>query len=213
MNKLEYVFYSGGFDTTSYLLQSLLEKKNRVQPIVVKVEHIDGGGMVRNSIYQEQISRENFYYNFKKKYPELKHKLLDEITFNDVVLDESTLKLGKSAFTKGIFSREVNQLLYFHQICVDNDLDAVVGYQKDDDVSGKGWEFIEDNFKFKIPLKFNTKKDILKKAIEIGYDSFLYETWSCWHPLPGNKPCKVCDLYKITIVETKLKFPPKTKLI
>ena len=47
---------------------------------------------------------------------------------------------------------------------------------------------------------------MLDNAIKNGFDSFLYETWSCWNPLPGNKPCKKCELCKKTIVDTKLDF-------
>ena len=42
MSKLKNVFYSGGFDTTSYLLGCLVVQKIKVQPIVVKVKFIDG---------------------------------------------------------------------------------------------------------------------------------------------------------------------------
>ena len=51
------------------------------------------------------------------------------------------------------------------------------------------------------------------KSKKYNYDKFLYETWSCWYPLPNNKPCGKCALCKITIVDTKLKFPQKTLLI
>lgn len=209
MNEIEYVFYSGGFDTTSYLLQCLLVKKIKVQPIVVKVQYIDGINMKRNSSYHEEVSRQNFYKRFKKEYPHLKENLLDEIIIKNVELDNNTIKLGKKAYNKKIFTREVNQLLYFHQICINNNLEAVVGYQKDDNVSTKGWKFFKDNFKFRIPLVNDTKDDMLKRAKENGYDNFLYETWSCWYPLSDNKACGKCALCSITIVETQLKFPQK----
>lgn len=225
-DKTEYVFYSGGFDTTSYLLECLLVKKIKVQPIVVKVQHIDGKSMRRLSEYQESISRENFYSKFKIKHPELADNLLDEIAYvNETVLDQETLEYGEEAYKKGIFSRRINQLLYFHQVCKDKGYKSVVvGYTKDDNLDSKDFD---ENFdlkeihapemawaKFlKMPLINTTKQEILKKAEENNYESFLYETWSCWEPLPGNVPCGECSLCKITIVDTKLKFPKLSKLI
>ena len=115
--------------------------------------------------------------------------------------------MGKLAFKKNIFSREVNQLLYFHQVCKDNNFNStVVGYQKDDNLSNEGVEFLKNELGFKIPMANITKKKMLDNAIKNGFDSFLYETWSCWNPLPGNKPCKKCELCKKTIVDTKLDF-------
>ena len=213
MSKIEYVFYSGGFDTTSYLLECLLVKKIKVQPIVVKVPFIDGKDMRRKSSYHEEVSRKNFYKKFKIEYPHLKENLLDEIVYNDVELDSNTLELGKEAYNKNIFSREINQLLYFHQIAIDNGLYGVVGYQKDDNIAEGGVQFFKDNFKFKLPLINDTKVKILEKAKKYNYDKFLYETWSCWYPLPNNKPCGKCALCKITIVDTQLEFPKKTSLI
>lgn len=213
MDKTEYIFYSGGFDTTSYMLECLLIKKIKVQPIIVKVPFIDGKNMRRNSQYHEEVSRQNFYNKFKLDFPNLKNNILDEIIYDEVKLDDDTLELGKIAYKKKIFSREVNQLLYFHQIGNDSDLDIVVGYQKDDNLTNEGVLFLKNNFKFKLPLINDTKTEILEKAQKYNYDKFLYETWSCWYPLPNNKPCGKCALCKITIVDTKLKFPQKTLLI
>jgi len=213
MKDVEFVFYSGGFDTTSYLLECLLLKKIKVQPLIVKSPYIDGEGMTRISNYHEEIARNNFYYKFKNTYPSLSNNLLNEIVFTDVILDSDTIQIGKDAFNKKVFSREVNQLLYFHQICKDNNLDAVVGYQKDDIESENDIIFFKKNLNFRTPLLNYTKHDLLNKAIKNKYDSFLYETWSCWNPLPNNKPCGKCELCKITIVETRLKFPIKTKII
>lgn len=211
MNEIEYVFYSGGFDSTSYLLECLIVKQIKVQPIVVIAPSIDGKNFRRNSFYHEEISRQNFYRKFKLKYPRLARNLLPEVTHkNTTILDKSTLDIGKRAFRSGVFSREVNQLLYFHQVCKDFNLpNAVVAYQKDDMLTDKDIEFFKNEFKFDIPLINVSKQDFLTKAQKYGYDKFLYETWSCWNPQPGNIACGECDLCKITIVETKLTFPKK----
>ena len=208
----EIVFYSGGFDTTSYILDRLITQEVKIQPIVVKVSEIDGTGIDRPSAYQEEISRQNFYTNFKNRYPELSHNLFDEIVYeNETILDEETIEIGKYAFKEGIFSREVNQLLYFHQVSKDKNFHyPTIDYQKDDKLTEKDIEFFEKVLKFNIPLVETTKTQMLEKAIENKYDSFLYETWSCWFPQPGNIPCGECALCEITIVDTKLKFPKGT---
>lgn len=204
---IENVFYSGGFDTTSYILECLLLRKIKVQPIVVQAKCIDGFSTRRSSEYHEEVSRNNFYKKFKERYPNLSHNLLDEIRYENVTLDNDTLNIGKDAFEKGIFSRPITQDLYFHQTAKDNNLDVVVGYQKDDGFSNKDKQFYKNNLKFKIPIIEVSKKELLDTAIKNEYDSFLYETWSCWKPTKDNTPCGECPLCKITIVETKLKFP------
>ena len=88
MDKTEYIFYSGGFDTTSYMLECLLIKKIKVQPIIVKVPFIDGKNMRRNSQYHEEVSRQNFYKKFKLDFPNLKNNILDEIIYDEVKLDD-----------------------------------------------------------------------------------------------------------------------------
>jgi len=207
--RTEYVFYSGGFDTTAYLLDCLISKKIKVQPIIIKVPFIDGTGGKRRSVFQEQVSRNNFYTKFKDSFPHLKNNLLEEVVFDSIILNVDTLRLGKEAFDRGIFSREINQLLYFHQVCLDNNFSGAVGYQKDDNVTAEGWKFFNDNFKFSLPIQNYSKQYLLERAIKNGYDNFLYETWSCWDPQPNNTPCGKCALCRITIVETKLKFPKK----
>jgi hypothetical protein len=215
MNKIEYVFYSGGFDTTYYLLYCLLIKKIKVQPIVVKQKDIDGENMPRISEYHEEISRQNFYKKFKIKYPKLSKNLFDLIIYeNETILDEETLNIGKLAFREGIFSREINQLLYFYQVCKDKKIkNAIIGYQKNDGLNDKEKYFFKKILKFKIPLIEISKKDMLNTAKKNKFDSFLYETWSCWFPLPNNKPCGKCALCQITIIDTKLEFPKKNILI
>lgn len=211
-DRVEHVFYSGGFDTTSYLLECLLVKKVKVQPIVVKTFDIDGFGKERLSAVHEEVSRQNFYVKFRKRYPELSNNLLQEIIHdNDIVLDEETLSIGELAYSNNIFSRKINQLLYFYQASKDNNYqNTVIGYQKDDGINVKKKKFLTEVLNFKIPLADFTKKQMLEKGIIHGYDSFLYETWSCWYPQKGNTPCGECNLCKITIVKTKLQFPTNT---
>ena len=225
-DNIEYVFYSGGFDTTSYLLECLVIKKIKVQPIIVKVKYIDGKTQNRISEYHESVSRKNFYNKFKSTYPELSDNLLDEIVYeNETILDRQTLQYGIDAHEGGVFSRDINQSLYFHQVCKDKGYtDVVVGYTKDDGIDSTDFneDFILNELHspsmswaryLRMPLINTTKKEILEKAKNNSYDSFLYETWSCWSPLPGNKPCGECSLCKITIVDTKLKFPKSSNLI
>lgn len=211
-DRIEYVFYSGGFDTTSYLLDCLLIKGFKVQPIVVKVFDIDGLGKERLSAVQEEISRQNFYNKFRNRYPKLANNLLKEIVHDgNIVLDHETLSIGKLAYNSNIFSREVNQLLYFYQVCKDNKYhDTVIGFQKDDGMNDKKYKFLTEILRFRVPLANTTKEQMLENAIIHDYDSFLHETWSCWYPQEGNLPCGECSLCKITIIKTRLQFPTNT---
>lgn len=218
LKDIKYIFYSGGYDSTSYLLECLVKNKLIVQPVVVITSYIDGTkDRMRPSFFHEKISRENFYRKFKSTYPKLKDNLLPEITINDVSLDEETKEIGIEGYNEGLFTRKTNQLLYFHQTCKNEGYDKVsITYQKDDPFSGRIRKYInKDNppksmgwaKHLEFPLIDKTKKNILEESIENGYEQFLYETWSCWYPNEDNQPCGKCALCEITIVETTLEIP------
>ena len=46
-------------------------------------------------------------------------------------------------------------------------------------------------FRVHAPLAMMSKADIARAAAELGLDAG--QTWSCYDPMPGGKPCGVCD--------------------
>ena len=215
MNEVEYVFFSGGYDSTAYVLECLIIKKLKVQPIVIKVPFIDGDNFKRSSLYHEEVSRQNFYLKFKSKYPTLASNLLDEIVYlNETTLDQATLKVGREAYKYGYFGREITMHLYLHQVSKDlkvNNIAAIA--TKEDKVSEEGKKFLKKYYYFTTPAMDYSKDDFLSNAKEYGYEEFLYETWSCYHPQPDNTPCEKCGLCRKRIIESRLKFPKATLLI
>lgn len=221
MGSIEYVFFSGGYDSTYYLLYCLLIKKVKVQPIVVKVPFIDGvtssgRPFKRNSTFHEEVSRQNFYKKFKDKYPKIASNLLDEIVFNNVtVLDKDTVELGKYGYKNNLLlGRPVTVHLYLHQVCKDIKIDKIAALAtKEDNLTEEEKNFVNTKLKFSTPLMEVSKYEMLKNAEKFGFDNFLYETWSCYHPLPFFKPCGKCRLCRDRIIDTYLKGPSASKII
>ena len=52
-----------------------------------------------------------------------------------------------------------------------------------------------------------TKVHFFDNAKKYGYEEFLYETWSCYHPLSNNTECGKCELCEKRIIETRLILP------
>tara|TARA_R110000851_G_scaffold117830_1_gene244821 strand:- start:50 stop:691 length:642 start_codon:yes stop_codon:yes gene_type:complete len=209
MSKIQNVFFSGGYDSTAFLLECLIIKKVKVQPIVVKVPFIDGKYFKRSSLNHEQVSRQNFYTKFKSKYPKLAINLLDEIVCkNETVLDRDTLKVGEEAYRRNIFNRKITVSSYLHQVAKDLKLNniAVIG-TKEDNFSEEGKKWYNKNYNFTTPMMDVTKVHFFNNAKKYGYEEFLYETWSCYHPLSNNTECGKCELCEKRIIETRLILP------
>lgn len=216
---IEYVFWSGGFDSTCYLLESLLVDGKIVQPIVVTEKTIDGFDKPERSLYHEHETRKYLRNKISKQFPKQYINLLSDKVYDDVELSEETYKLGKNLYRLGYWDRPVKQGLFFYEVGKKLNTHIFYGVTKED----KSYtelnlqRYVDSNYilkknspkhlthyrYFKNTYLTKTKKEILEFAIEHGYSELLFNTWSCWYPQSNNTPCGKCEMCKGRIIECK----------
>ena len=215
----EFVFWSGGFDSTSYILESLLVKEKTVQPIVVTEKTIDGFNKPERSTYHEQQARIFLRSQINKQFPKQSKNLLPEKIYSSVHLTEESYNLGKNLYKLGYWDRPVKQGLFLYEVGKELNTYIFYGVTKED----KSYtdlnlhKYVDSNYilqknypehlthyrYFKNSYLKKTKEDILKIAIKHDFDSLLYNTWSCWYPQRDNSPCGLCEMCKGRIIECK----------
>ena len=110
---MEYVFFSGGFDSTAFLLECLFVKKVETTPIVVTDPDLDGKKFHwtgRECLVFEEDARKKVYKFVEQQNDSIKNLLKPEIKIDKVVLTEPMISTSKIAFDKGIFPRLYKQV-------------------------------------------------------------------------------------------------------
>ena len=221
---MEYVFFSGGFDSTAFLLECLIVKKVKTIPIVVTDKSLDGLNrkwIGRENHAFEKASRKYIYAWISKNILDSENFLLPEVLIDKVNLSDSILKSGIDCYRNGIFTRHLKQVHYFSQIMDDIGIKGnVLGTFNDGTTSSSPLlEYVDEKgnvdvteapeyFKFwapfKLPYIHQTKEEIFERAIKYGYDKPLYNTWSCFYPTDNGTPCEKCEMCERRIIESKL---------
>lgn len=119
---MEYVFFSGGFDSSAFLLECLFVKKVKTTPIVVTTPELDGKMNEwegRQNHEFEALARQNIYNFVSSQTEEVSILLQPEITIGNIKLSKKLIDAGKLAFIKGIYRRPIKQVHYFSQIMED----------------------------------------------------------------------------------------------
>ena len=224
---MEYVFFSGGFDSTAFLLECLFVKKVRTTPIVVTTPGLDGkmnDWEGRQNHKFEALARQNIYNFISNQTNEVSILLQPEITINNVELSNKIVEAGKLAFVKGIYRRPIKQVHYFSQIMEDLNIEGNVLGTFDDNTTNsspllqyvdklgnvnveKAPKYLKFWKPYKLPYLYQTKKQILERAIKYNYVKALYGTWSCFFPVAG-RPCGECEMCKGRIIDTNIKLTP-----
>lgn len=216
---MEHVFWSGGFDSTSYILESLLVDGKTVQPIVVTEKTIDGFDKPERSLYHEHETRKYLRNEINRLFPKQYINLLPDKVYDSVELSEETYNLGKNLYRLGYWDRPVKQGLFFYEVGKKLNTHIFYGVTKED----KSYtelnlqKYVDSNYilkqnspehlkhykYFKNTYLSKSKKEILEFAIEHGYSELLYNTWSCWYPQSNNTPCGKCEMCEGRIIECK----------
>ena len=220
---MEYVFFSGGFDSTAFLLECLFVKKVETTPIVVTDPNLDGKKFHwtgRECLVFEEDARKKVYKFVEQQNDSIKNLLKPEIKIDKVVLTEPMISTSKIAFDKGIFPRLYKQVHYFYQIMSDMGIKGNILGTRDDGTTQEVNKYADkegyvDSSKlpdyltflglFKVPYLHQSKEEILERAVKYGYDSILYHTWSCWFP-SGGQPCGKCEMCNGRIIECKVEI-------
>ena len=225
-NLIEYVAWTGGFDSTFVICKFLFIDNKIVQPIYINPENIDNCktcNYKRNSKNTE-LTVINKVINYIKKYkPKYSNNLLPLIYINKVPYDS---KITNEIFKLKLFSRKNHQYEALSRLSKQKKIYINIGIV---DIIGNGSTDLTDdiwctylrnhltqiknnnniNYKIinknhplsyiKFPIAYLTKSKLLKIAKKNKFDNILYMSWSCWFPV-NNKPCGKCPMCKARII-------------
>lgn len=224
---VNYLYWTGGFDSTFRLCELLINENKVVQPIYVALvldndcisEETCNKLWLRRNRKEEQTAMENVVKKIKKKFPQVKDKLKDLIVIdNHIKDDEFNLGFEKLFYSNNLWpkKRKIHQYLFlskyafYHKINIDlgvlgiHEKSKLAKFLKKNLVKKNNNYVIENKNHpmayLNFPLFGRTKEDLLDKSKIYNYDDILKLTWSCWFPIEGN-PCKKCPMCKERIVE------------
>lgn len=222
---MEYVLFSGGFDSSAFLLECVFRKKVKVTPIVFIQKDLDGvlnTWLGRQNQNFEKLAREHIY-NFVEKYGGEASKLLQpEILVDNLTLSEEIHNSGREAYNKGILRRPFKQVHYFYEFLKNKGIKANVLGTLNDTTTQEIIKYADkegnvDETKvpntllfltlFKVPYLHLSKQEIFDRAVKYGYSEALFYTWSCFFP-SGGKPCGKCEMCQGRIIESRIKIKP-----
>ena len=224
--EINYLYWTGGYDSTFRLIEMLVDENKIVQPIYValvldndcQTEESCTKLWLRRNRKEEYTAMESIVAKIKEKYPHLEERLLKTIIVDEHITDDTfNFNYEKLFYSKNLWpkKRKTHQYLflskyaYYHKKAIDI---GVLGIHEKSLLAKflkKKLIKTDDNFIIKIknhpltylrfPLFGRSKEDLLEKAKVNGYDDILKLTWSCWFPKDG-KPCEKCPMCKERIV-------------
>jgi len=224
--EINYLYWTGGYDSTFRLIEMLVDENKIVQPIYValvldndcQTEESCTKLWLRRNRKEEYTAMESIVAKIKEKYPHLEERLLKTIIVDEHITDDTfNFNYEKLFYSKNLWpkKRKTHQYLflskyaYYHKKPIDI---GVLGIHEKSLLAKflkKKLVKTDDNFIINIknhpltylrfPLFGRTKEILLEKAQVNGYDDILNLTWSCWFPKDG-KPCEKCPMCKERIV-------------
>lgn len=212
-NKIEHIFWTGGYDSTFRICQATIVEKKKVQPIYVTYNldsKNDKDFWVRKNRKQEHETMDNVRKMINKKFPHTKDLLLPTITVDkdtpDPEYTKRFLKLNLWPFKRKIHQYEgLARYAYNNKTYIDI---GVLGWPR---AHSKFMLFIrehiinKDGNKYlnisktnpmhylRFPIFGMSKPDMCKYSKEHNFDEILSSSWSCWFP-KSNKPCGKCPM-------------------
>ena len=225
-DKIHYLYWTGGFDSTYRLCEMLIIEKKKVQPIYVtlpldndcKSEESCNKLWVRRNRNEENKALNKIRAELHKHFPYTKRTLLPLIKINKEIEDDQfNIDYDKKFMALSIWPKKrkkhqylfLSKFAYYHKKYID------VGVLGIHHKSGFGIFLKEnlvrqqDNFRvndinhplgyLQFPLYGKTKLDLLETAIDHKFENILVHSWSCWFPKKG-KPCGKCPMCKERII-------------
>jgi hypothetical protein len=133
----KYIFFTGGFDSTAILVDSLINTNNVIQPIYISDPNLDSISKIkRNNHLIEMKTMYKIINNLKKDYPEKSNNLKDLKIINTVEYDDKTKNQMMDLYLNKYSYRPVRQYGGMAQVCKNLNINADVGVIKGDDL----WE-------------------------------------------------------------------------
>jgi len=223
------LFWTGGLDSTFRLLQILWEGSRPVQPIYIEDPN-------RPSLATENATRAKIRLAVLRDHPELAERFLEEKTYPraEVVIHPevrdgfrelaSRFHVGGQYEFLAAFARE-----YAHgpiEVCFTwqpKTKKEALNAHIESLMQGTGHDCrIETDpphpiFKdFRFPVIHVSKTEMGVIAKELGFESYLSETWYCSKPTPDGQACGLCNPCRIARadgVERNTRERSRTRLI
>jgi hypothetical protein len=214
MNEADiHLLYTGGYDSTFRLLESIILEKKIVQPHYI-IDHR------RRSKHLELKAIKNIFARIEKKFPEARKNILDIIithlkdipkSGNDIKIHElrKNMHLGDQYFWLVDYTYLYPTETF--ELSIEKDEEPGHGISKNliDNTIGQLAEcrlvkkpLLEElnvfrNFRF--PILDITKREMLKKAKANNFADILLRAWTCHIPTIFNNPCGRCKPCKLSI--------------
>ena len=208
----EYVFWTGGYDSTFRICELLIIYKLPVQPIYISY-NLDSAKKsdkwVRKNIKEELEAMEKIRLKLYKRFPytkKLLHKTIDinnnidypeyDINFNNLNLWPRKRKIHQYG--------HIGKISYLLKTRVDC---GVLGIHQNSNFV----KFLRDNliktennfildvssshplYYMRFPLFNRTKRDLCDISKKHKFNDIIKISWSCWFPI-NKKPCKRCPM-------------------
>lgn len=216
---IQYVFFTGGFDSTFTLVYYLLHSRSYIQPIYIQGVADHGSSEGRKSVKQELEAMANIRRLIEHKFPQHARRLLPTLTITHLHYDPQITMQAQEYFRNGMHERVFHQYSAMAQICKNHNIHAAVSITNfskwKELVEGKIVDLGSNRARVDMsqakyfysllePLRFPTlhlkKKDMLQIAKVKGFYEILQNTWSCWYPLPNGSPCGRCQMCLMRIL-------------
>ena len=223
---VNYVYWTGGFDSTYRLIEMLVVERKTVQPIYVSLvldndcesEETCSKRWLRRNRKEERKAMRTIRKKLNDAYPYTKETMLPTIEVDEPIENQEFNYNFEQKFYKDNLwpkKRRKHQYLFlskyatYHKRYIDI---GVLGIHE----GSKFAVFLKDNLRredgnyeipdkehplhyLKFPLYGRNKERLLYDARLFGFANILEETWSCWFPNDG-KACGKCPMCRERIV-------------
>ena len=227
------LLWTGGWDSTFQLLQSVLVNNSVVQPYYI----IDPN---RRSMIREIMAIRSIKESLFKKFPETRElilpivfKMVDDILIDPAISEafinyKKEKHIGLQYLWLASFCKEIginNMQLSVEKSLVpdpnlwDANLEGKLIMEYSDNQILRKMDPKYNHLKeytlfqyFAFPLIETTKKDMLQIAKEKKWLSILDKSWFCLFPTNKNKPCGICKPCSQTLTEGFSYRMPKNRI-
>jgi 7-cyano-7-deazaguanine synthase in queuosine biosynthesis len=188
----QYLFFTGGFDSTYLLCDLVINQRVQVQPVYFNcnIDNLPSESFKRRSKKKEVQTIHNIIDALHSKFPHTKELIKPVQIITEIPV------IGKQiidAYNKTKVGRWTNQYLYLAQHCVDNELfdpKPYVAAVQGDQLCRRRVSAIGEYFQ--LPLCNISKTEMLERATQSGFRDILEASWTCWFPNKDGLQCKRC---------------------
>ena len=211
-NQPEYVFWTGGYDSTYRICELLIIYRVKVQPIYVSY-NLDSAKKsdkwVRKNRREEQEAMEKIRKKLYKQFPFTKKTFLKTIDINNNIIDENydyrftNLNLWPK-------KRKIHQyghlgkISYLSKTHIDCGVLGIhqnsnfINFLKENLIKTENNMILDVSsnhplYYMRFPLFNKTKRDLCSISKKYGFNNIIKISWSCWFPI-NKKPCKRCPM-------------------